>query len=504
MSRTRMHNQAGGDQDVASWFIKRGGLTFDFDAGAEAYDYRVSIGGGKPDRLAGGADRDYLFGLAGNDRLFGYAEDDLLYGDRGNDLLVAGAGMDLLDGGGGNDRLFGGADNDGLRGGGGNDYLDEGAGHGMLEGGRGDDVLVGGQGPDAFVVDRMSGNDVVKDFTAGPGMFDHLAIGGGLTWEDLSFEDTSAGVRVSWQGGSVLLEGVTKAELAQDDFMFADAPGLPPGARPSSGPAPEADYSLSSDGPAGGAVDDAPGRQFDRYADWRLDHGALSFDFTGEVRYSLFVGTRGPDQRQGDASADQFIGRDGDDSFAGGGGNDLLQGDAGNDSLRGEAGMDKLDGGTGDDSLSGGAEADELMGQAGNDRLDAGAGHDMVDGGMGDDFLIGGTGADAFIVSATSGNDIVFDFEARGAAQGAFDHLALSGIDPGDITITDGATRLWNGVAYSGVLVGWNTDADAELEGSALLVGLAAADLRQSDFMFEEEPGFVSGISSEGSWYVFA
>lgn len=38
-------------------------------------------------------------------------------------------------------------------------------------------------------------------------------------------------------------------DLAQDGFMFADSPDLPPASRPPSGLTPEQDYSISSDGP---------------------------------------------------------------------------------------------------------------------------------------------------------------------------------------------------------------------------------------------------------------
>ncbi len=54
-----------------------------------------------------------------------------------------------------------------------------------MEGGPGDDTLVGGAGPDAFVVRPDSGHDVVRDFTAGPGVGDHIALFH-LRWEELS------------------------------------------------------------------------------------------------------------------------------------------------------------------------------------------------------------------------------------------------------------------------------------------------------------------------------
>lgn len=497
-ARTSFHAESA---DIGAW-LAGDGLTFDFDAGGENYRYLVSIGGAKSDHMGAGGARDYLFGRAGNDKLFGYAEDDALYGDRGNDLLVGGDGADRLTGGFGNDRLFGGAAADALFGGDGHDLLDEGAGHGMLDGGAGDDTLIGGAGPDAFMVGPMSGHDVIRDFTAGPGMFDHLALHH-LRWEDLAFADTADGVLISWEGGSVLLEGVLKSELAQDDFMFADSADLPPAARAPGAPAPER-HSISSEGPGGVGNDDLPGDGFDLYADARIAEGLFGFGFTGDEAYRVTVGGEGADVGAGGAEWDHFFGRDGDDIFSGNDGDDILQGDAGADWLSGGAGMDKLDGGSDDDALYGGADADELMGMAGDDWLDAGAGHDMIEGGEGDDFIVGGAGADAFIVDDSSGHDIVFDFEATGDAEGAFDHLALDGIAPGDLTLVDGATRMWGGMSWSGVLVSWNTDFDPEAEGSVLLVGLTRADLRQNDFMFIGEPGFVPGVSDAGSWHIFA
>jgi Ca2+-binding RTX toxin-like protein len=137
---------------------------------------------------------------------------------------------------------------------------------------------------------------------------------------------------------------------------------------------------------------------------------------------------------------------------------------------------------------------DELMGMAGNDYLDAGAGHDMIEGGMGNDRIRGGTGADAFIVDPMSGFDVVLDFEATGLAQGAFDHLALRDILPEQVSVADTA---------EGAFVSWNTNADAQPEAGVLLQDVFAADLRQSDFMFVSEPGFVAGIDDFGSHLIF-
>jgi serralysin len=118
----------------------------------------------------------------------------------------------------------------------------------------------------------------------------------------------------------------------------------------------------------------------------------------------------------------------------------------------------------------------------------------MLNGGMGNDAYVGGAGADAFMVMPDSGHDVVLDFEARGEAQGAFDHVALMDIMPSQVHVND---------TTNGALVWWDTDGDDMADGSILLKGVAVADLRQSDFMFNAEPAFVAGVSDVGSWYVF-
>ena len=494
MKHKRGKNPYDNDESVqiqTNQYLARDGLTFDFKAGKEKYDYQVAIGDGGTDLLVGGKDRDFFWGLGGNDQIAGHDENDVAYGDSGNDLITGGRGADRLAGGMGHDRVFGGAADDMVMGGAGNDLLDEGAGHGDLEGGPGNDVLIGGRGPDAFGVDRMSGDDIIKDFTPGPGMFDHLALRD-LRWEDLAFEDTPAGVRVSWAGGAVLLENVLRSQLAQDDFMFAESPDLPPAARDPNGPAPER-ATPSSEGPSVRGHH-LPGREFDKIFDKALKDGEVQFVFTGDESYEVAVGTSGGDALTGGETWDHFFGRDGNDRLTGNGGNDVLQGDAGNDEIDGGDGMDRVDGGMGDDRLLGGAEADEIMGMDGNDDIDAGAGHDMIEGGEGDDTIAGGPGADAFIVDPLSGHDIVLDIEVRGDAQGAFDHLALRDIMPGQVSVRDTA---------AGALVSWNTDRDSDAEGSVLLQDVFTADLRQSDFMFVNGPGFVAGIEDFGSHYIF-
>lgn len=452
-------------------------------------DYRLYIGPSHSDRYSGTERMDMAFGLSGNDRLRGWREADDLQGGDGNDYLAGGAGTDHLVGGKGSDRLVGGDGADRLEGRNGRDYLDEGAGHGDLDGGAGNDTLVGGPGADAFMVHPGSGDDAIKDFQAGPGVFDHLALRD-ITPEDLRFEDTSEGVRISWiaenGNGSVLLEGVQKADLAQDDFMFANDRMLIHPADPDAATV-EATSFARIEGENLGADDsggDDPGSRIARFDSFFLKAGTASAD--------IFQAT---------AHQDYYFGLDGDDQLFGAVADDDLHGDAGNDVLDGGDGSDHLDGGAGNDRLFGGAMADNLMGGDGNDELHAGADHDMINGGRGDDILDGGDGADAFMVEPDSGHDVViggFD-----AGPGAFDHIAFIDILPEEVQVEDVVRD-----DDEGVLVSWSSNEDPAKAGSIFLDGLSKSQMAQDDFMFNAVEGgaFVPDpeITQEGSRLIFA
>lgn len=325
--------------------------------------------------------------------------DDLL-GGSGNDRLTGAGGSDHLDGSKGNDRLSGGDEADTLEGGDGNDHLDEGAGHGDLEGGKGDDILVGGIGADAFVVDPDSGHDVIKDFNAGPGVFDHIALHDILP-QDLRSQNTQDGVLISWADGanSVLLAGVFKQDLAQDDFMFMDNGYLIQ--RTSS----DADHvTATSFAKDEGGNYSAPNPGGDTSTP-----NTFNFD-----EFNVKFGTDNADTYQATGQRN--------DAYFGIGG---------------------------DDNLFGGANDDHLSSDAGNDVLDGGAGDDTYDG---DD------SADAFMVAHGSGNDIVvggFD-----AGSGAFDHVAFMDILPSEVILTD--TTSPHGDGHQGVMITWG-DLDSSL-----------------------------------------
>ena len=451
-------------------------------------DISLYIGTEEKNKYSGSDNMDVAFGRDGVDRLFGDAMDDDLLGGRGDDHLTGKAGMDHLDGGAGNDRLKGGPGADTLRGGTGNDHLREGSGHGDLEGGEGDDVLAGGLGGDAIVISPDSGHDTIKDFAAGPGMLDHLALRD-IEPEELRFQDTKDGALISWNEGdsSVLLQGLVKADLAQDDFMFTDNRKV---ITPTDADADQVTATESIKSEGNQAEPPQPGDA----------HKAnKQFDFDD---FTVKIGSANADTFEGTSDRDYLIGRAGDDLLFGEGGDDDLWGAKANDILSGGNGQDHLKGEDGNDELHGGMMADSLMGAGGNDLLYAGAGHDMLEGGMGSDTLDGGDGADAFIVAPDSGNDVVvggFD-----AGPGAFDHIAFRDILPDEVTVTDTA-----GNGNNGVLVSWNTDTDSETDGSIFLAGLAKSQMAQDDFMFNADDGlrgrFANDpeITASGSQYIF-
>lgn len=222
----------------------------------------------------------------------------------------------------------------------------------------------GGLGADAFVISPDSGNDIIKDFRAGPGMLDHIAVMD-LAPEQLRFADTKGGVLVSWDtskgDGSVLLEGVYKKDLAQDDFMFTDERHLLNPADTHSDRATAEHLGTTGGNEAGPGPTGAPTN-----ASFTNSFDDNNVKFGSDAQNDTLLGT---------AKNDFYFGLGGNDYLSGGAGDNHLDGGAGNDTLVGGSGQDDLRGGDGNDKLYGGAMGDNLMGGAGDDYLSGGAGH---------------------------------------------------------------------------------------------------------------------------------
>jgi len=220
------------------------------------------------DTVHGGAGADTIYGEDGNDHLFG---------DAGHDLVVGGAGDDVIDGGTGADDLFGGTGNDvfyvdqqadvvyenagegtdtvistasyylyanienlTLASGAGNIFgvgnelanaitgnesanlIQGGDGNDILNGKAGNDTLYGQAGADTFLFEHGTGVDTVGDFVAGTDKIDLTAIG--YSWQQVqnAFHQNGADLAIDLgNGDSVVLHGVTAAQLQQSDFVLA-------------------------------------------------------------------------------------------------------------------------------------------------------------------------------------------------------------------------------------------------------------------------------------------
>lgn len=106
------------------------------------------------------------------------------------------------------------------------DEIDAGGGDDVVTGGGGSDILSGGTGSDTFVFDLGdTGHDTVKDFTAGAGTDDIMEFDSALfaTYDALlaAMSDDGTNTTITIDANTTItLEGVTVAELHQDDFSF--------------------------------------------------------------------------------------------------------------------------------------------------------------------------------------------------------------------------------------------------------------------------------------------
>ncbi|MBC6473470.1 MAG: tandem-95 repeat protein [Hormoscilla sp. GM102CHS1] len=201
-------------------------------------DNDILYGNQDEDSISGDQGSDSLFGGRGNDSLLGQQDDDSLWGNLGSDILYGGRGNDWLFGGQENDGLFGDLGNDILFGGKGNDRLDGGEGNDSLFGDLGADTVTGGDGSDIFVVavigDGTSGGDEVTDADIFADLMldeDSIGLDGGLTFEDLEFEEVTEGIAIVHSETGSYLAVVQKVTLDQLDNAanFVIAPTLPTG-----------------------------------------------------------------------------------------------------------------------------------------------------------------------------------------------------------------------------------------------------------------------------------
>ncbi|MEO1309332.1 MAG: calcium-binding protein, partial [Pseudomonadota bacterium] len=224
------------------------------------------------DVLEGDAGDNILNGMERNDTLIGGDGNDQLIGGTGQDILQGGAGADLLDGGDGPDtvnyadatdrvavelyinqarlniaegdqlisieNVVGSAFNDFIVGSGVANTIEGGAGVDFINSAGGNDIIIGGlafdrirtgMGNDEVRFSAGDGNDIIEDFTAGSGAGDVLSLSLGSAFDTFaeviaSASDVDGNAVLSFgSSGSITLEGVAVADLAEDDFIFPAA-----------------------------------------------------------------------------------------------------------------------------------------------------------------------------------------------------------------------------------------------------------------------------------------
>lgn len=113
----------------------------------------------------------------------------------------------------------------------------------------------------------------------------------------------------------------------------------------------------------------------------------------------------------------------------------------------------------------GGASNDKPTGGDGVDYSDGGDGNDILLGGKGNDIMTGGAGSDVFAFDEQMRADVITDFTIGGDL---LDFISFSYESMDDLTIT----RL-----------GADVETRTSARDSALLLGVDAAELWESDFL---------------------
>lgn len=192
----------------------------------------VVAGGAGDDTINGGDGADTMGGSYGHDHVSGDAGNDSLGGGFGQDTISGGAGDDEVGGGEGSDLINGGAGNDFLAGGGRNDTINGDAGNDVINGGAGNDVMTGGAGNDTFVFRGFidGEHDKVTDFEEGDALFligiDNVPGSGRQgCFNELDVTDVTVdgevAARITYDGHTIDVVGVTADDLELDAFLFA-------------------------------------------------------------------------------------------------------------------------------------------------------------------------------------------------------------------------------------------------------------------------------------------
>ena len=261
----------------------------------------------------------------GSETITGTAYDDVIYADGGNDTVNAGNGNDIIYGGTGDDTLNGQSGND------------------ILTGGTGNDSLDGGYGNDTYVWNLGDGFDTISDYQSSSteGREDKIKFGEGISFEDLSFENSGNNL-------IIYVNGDKTQGLQLNNYFYGS------------------NYTIEILEFADGST---------------VDLTQIGLTFQQHDGSETITGTAYDDVIYANGGNDTVNAGSGNDAIYGGNGNDTLNGQGDNDTLVGGKGNDSLDGGSGNDIYiyNLGDGFDTISDSSGTDKIKFGEGISFED-----------------------------------------------------------------------------------------------------------------------------
>ena len=230
-----------------------------------------------------------------------------------------------------------------IYGNGGNDTLNAGNGNDILVGGKGDDSLDGGYGNDTYVWNLGDGFDTISDYQSSSteGLEDKIKFGEGITFEDLSFENSGNNL-------IIYVNGDKTQGLQLNNYFYGS------------------NYTIEILEFADGST---------------VNLTQIGLTFQQQDNSETITGTAYDDVIYANGGNDTVNAGSGNDAIYGGIGNDTLNGQGGNDTFVGGKGNDSLDGGSGDDTYiyNLGDGYDIISDSSGNDKIKFGEGISFAD-----------------------------------------------------------------------------------------------------------------------------
>ena len=230
-----------------------------------------------------------------------------------------------------------------IYGNGGNDTIEAGKGNDILIGGKGNDSLDGGYGNDTYVWNLGDGFDTISDYQSSSteGREDKIKFGEGISFEDLSFENSGNNL-------IIYVNGDKTQGLQLNNYFYGS------------------NYTVEILEFADGST---------------VNLTQIGLTFQQHDGSETITGTAYDDVIYANGGNDTVNAGSGNDAIYGGNGNDTLNGQGDNDTLVGGKGNDSLDGGSGNDIYiyNLGDGFDTISDSSGTDKIKFGEGISFED-----------------------------------------------------------------------------------------------------------------------------